>query len=158
MTVQGLDANDLIIEIPESYLMTAEKVTQLYLTQLNFSNNHDILSDQDKLSIFLVVLKLGLLSKTGLMMAWPWKDYLSLLPSTFPTLPLNMPSYLQKELPLKIQKEIQRQEMEVRRGWEFCVNEFERLGWDVQLTLQEYTWAWSAGNLTLHSKCKFETK
>ena len=144
MTVHGLNANDLIIEIPESCLMTADKVTQVYLPQFNFSQNQTGLSDQDKLSIFLVALKQGPVAKTR-RITWPWTDYLDLIPSSFPALPLNMPHFLQKELPLKIQNEIQRQKLEIQRGWKFYSNEIARLGWDNQVTLEDYIWAWSAG-------------
>ncbi|KAI8889321.1 SET domain-containing protein [Backusella circina FSU 941] len=134
MATDDIEAGEVIISVPKSFLITNESVTKLY--------GPTPLSAPQLLSLHLV-----LLSKDGQS---SWKPYIDLLPMHFDTMPVKYPQLLLDHLPYSLRDDVIQQKENIHTDYLSSLKFLKKSNNAIQdMTFEEYEWAW----LCVNTRC-----
>lgn len=139
MATKDIEAGEIIVSVPNNFLITDESLIKLY-------GPHSLSSHQ------MLALHLVLLSRDK--QSW-WKPYVDLLPIHFNTMPAKYPKILFDHLPASLKEEVQQQRENIHADYLTC-QKFLKSKFPTQqeMSIKEFEWAW----LCVNTRCIHMTR
>ncbi|KAI8351584.1 hypothetical protein B0O80DRAFT_388382 [Mortierella sp. GBAus27b] len=142
MATKDIKAGEVIVEVPESTLITMKSLQSLYGARIaRFGNKVN--------AHMIIALHIALLAQAPDKSIW--LSYMRLLPKKFDTMPVRYPQDLFDLLPLNVQAHVHKQKAKISSDYKTTL-EFLQSNNDLltrPLQYEEYEWAW----LVVNTRC-----